>query len=127
MPNVTAARNPFTTDYLNYVGSVQKQQGLTMGETQSVYYEEHEPVPYITSEMPQEVKRNKNRAAYDYQSMVPSLPFYPGEEIPDIGESETVIIDDTSNEIIVNNFSGAKTILATLAFLMIVYYFMKRS
>lgn len=127
VPNVTAARNVFTSDYLNRVGRIEKQQGLTMGETQSAFYEDHEPAPYITAEMPQEVSRNKNSPAYTYQSMVPSMPLYPEQDATEESTiDENIVVEEVDNEITVENYTGSKTIFLAIVVFLMIFYSMRR-
>jgi hypothetical protein len=97
-----------------------------MGESQSAYYEDHEPVPYIRAEMPEEVQRNKNKPGFIYEAMVPSLPFYPGEEIPDVGITEDVVIETGDINIYYDSNNGAKLTAGVLLLFFLFYWLSRR-
>ena len=85
-------------------------------------------VPFITAEPPLEVSRNKNPAAFDYYRMVPSVPFYKGETIPYLGDTEEIVENNfmTTDIIIPGNESG-KIIFGFLLGAFLVYLLTARN
>lgn len=93
-----------------------------MGETQSAFYEDHEPVPLISSEAPDEVDRYNNAAAFEYPAMVPSTPFFENEQIAEIGD---ITIVNQDNDVIIQGNNNAKTLFLGLAVFFFIYLVMK--
>lgn len=126
--NAGFPRNVFNSHYFNHVSAIAGEKGFTMGEHQYTSSDPRAVAPMITANPPLEMQRERNHAAFNQYSMVPSMPFYEGEEIPYLG-GEEIINEFNFNmgpEIIMSGYGPGKMVLAFILGAVLVYFATKR-